>query len=281
MLKLHNFSYSFGKKPVLESLSFELAAGGHVSVIGPNGAGKSTLLKCLMRLHEQGAQSGEAELKKRPLSSYKQRELARLISYVPQAGGWIPPYTVEEFLRLSRYPYSNQISASEAASQLDMSAIKRALALTSMEKFAGRLLQELSGGERQKAYLAAALAQGGEIMLLDEPTAFLDPKHAADLTALLQKLGREKKLAMLMVTHDLNQALDMGGKVLVLRRGRQIFFGPAERLMEPGILEDTYNHRFSRFMHPDNGRPIIMAEAGAEPPSEPGSEPVDGEGSER
>ena len=268
MLKVTNFSYSFSEKPVLENLSFELPPGGHISVIGPNGAGKSTLLKCLLRLHEQGRQEGEIELKGRVLSSYKQQELARIISYVPQAGGWIPPYTVEEFLRLSRYPYSappfsRGFSGSPAGWQMGTGAIERALALTGMNALAGRLLHELSGGERQKAYLAAALAQESEIMLLDEPTAFLDPKHAADLTALLKKLGREEKLAMLMVTHDLNQALDMGGKALVLRRGGQIFFGPVESLMDAGILEETYNHRFSRFRHPETGRPLIMAEPGS------------------
>lgn len=258
MLELNKFTYELGGRAILQDIGFRLSSGAYLSIIGPNGAGKSTLLKCLLRLHEAGRQTGKIMLEGRELESYKQRELARLIAYVPQAGGWIPPYTVEEFLRLSRYPYSAFSNSLQAG---DRAAVRRALALTDMEDFAGRLLVELSGGERQKAYLAAALAQESKIMLLDEPTSFLDPKHAADLSALLKKLNREEGLGMLVVTHDLNQPLDAGGDVLVLRAGRQIFFGGVESLVSGNILEETYNHPFSRFKHPETGRPVILAES--------------------
>lgn len=261
MLEFDKFSYALGGRNILEYVDFRLSSGGYLSIIGPNGAGKSTLLKCLMRLHEDGRTGGEIRLDERPLFSYKQRDLARLIAYVPQAGGWIPPYTVEEFLRLSRYPYS---SFSSSWQKNDLAAVERALELTGMGPFSARLLSELSGGERQKAYLAAALAQESKIMLLDEPTSFLDPKHAADLAALLKKLNRGQNLTMLVVTHDLNQPLDAGGMVLVLRKGRQLFFGSAESMMSGNILEDTYSHRFSRFKHPVTGRPVILPEPGAE-----------------
>lgn len=257
MLELKNFSYAFGENPVLRGISLKLAEGGYLSIIGPNGAGKSTLLKCILRLHEQGRKQGGILVGGIDISEYKQRELARMVAYVPQAGGWIPPYTVEEFLRLSRYPYS---SLPGALNSHDEEAVERALALTGMSPFAKRLLQRLSGGERQKAYLAAALAQESAIMLLDEPTSFLDPRHSAELNALLRKLRHEEKLTMLTVTHDLNHPLDMGGEVLVLRGGRQLFYGPATELMNEGILENAYQHRFSRFRHPHGGQPVIMAE---------------------
>lgn len=262
MLQFHQFSYSLGGNNVLENINFSLPAGAYLSIIGPNGAGKSTLLKCLLRLNDDGLTEGEIRLKGRELSSHKQMELARLLAYVPQAGGWIPPYTVNEFLLLSRYPYS---SLSSAWKKSDLAAVERALALTGMNGFAGRLLAELSGGERQKAYLAAALAQGSEILLLDEPTSFLDPKHAAELSALLKRLNREEGLGMLTVSHDLNQVLEAGGSVLALRGGRQLFFGEAMSLMDGHILENTYRHRFSRFRHPESGRPVVMPEPWPEP----------------
>lgn len=266
MLQLRNFSYVCNGKTILEDIGFSLSSGAYLSIIGPNGAGKSTLLKSLLRLHEDGEYGGSILLEGRELAAYSQRELARIIAYVPQAGGWVPPYTVEEFLKLSRYPYSSLGSLGSPLGggwrEEDRAAVRRALCLTGTEGFAGRLLSELSGGERQRAFIAAALAQESRIMLLDEPTAFLDPKHAADLAALFKKLNHGEGLTMLVVTHDLNQPLDAGGQVLVLRRGRQLFFGPAGSLMEPGILEETYKHRFTRFHHPQTGRPVILPEPG-------------------
>jgi iron complex transport system ATP-binding protein len=125
---------------------------------------------------------------------------------------------------------------------------------------AGRRLNTLSGGERQKAYLAAALAQEAELMLLDEPAAFLDPGHAADLRALLRTLNQEKGLSMITVTHDLNHSLSAGGDALVLREGRQIFFGPAAELPDRGVLEKAYAHEFTYLRHPRTGRPVALAD---------------------
>ncbi len=258
MLRLAGYSFAFDGKAVLQDLSFSLGAGAYLSIIGPNGAGKSTLLKCLLRLHEEGRAQGLAEVRGKSLAAYPQRELATVMSYVPQAGGWIPPFSVEEFLRLSRYPYAPPAGKLRGA---DLAAVQRALSLTGMEALASRRLKTLSGGERQKAYLAAALAQETPIMLLDEPASFLDPRHAAELNLLLKTLNREQGLTMLTVTHDLNHPLDAGGNVLVLRRGRQLFFGPAQSLLDNDILETAFGLGFTRLPHPEDGLPIILPRA--------------------
>ncbi|MDR3074216.1 MAG: ABC transporter ATP-binding protein [Deltaproteobacteria bacterium] len=257
MLQLTNYSYSLNGHSILEGLAFHLAKGAYLSVIGPNGAGKSTLLKCLLRLHEHGESQGGISVKGRPLTEYTQKQLARIIAYVPQAGGWIPPFTVEEFLRLSRYPYASATNGPGAA---DREAVRQALCLTDMEPLASRRLQTLSGGERQKAFLAAALAQQTEIMLLDEPASFLDPKHAADLNRLIKRLHQDQGLTMITVTHDLNHPLSIGGQALVLQRGRQLFLGPAQELSRQGILEKAYNHQFTYFRHPRTGGPAVLAD---------------------
>ena len=257
MLRVRDFSFSFNGNPVLQGLDFTLPPGGCLSVIGPNGAGKSTLLKCLLRLHEGGRSAGEIRVKDRELAAYGQRELAGVISYVPQAGGRIPPFTVEEFLHLSRYPYG---FSGHAAREAARRATAAALAATGTEKLAGRSLNSLSGGERQRAYLAAALAQEAELLLLDEPAAFLDPGHAADMRALLRSLNREQGLALITVTHDLNYPLSAGGDVLVLREGQQLFFGPAENLLPSGVLETAYDHEFTYVRHPRTGRTTVLAD---------------------
>ena len=257
MLRIENLSFSFGRVKVLHNIAFGLEAGDYLSIIGPNGAGKSTLLKCLLRLHDQGQASGGIYVKGQPLSGYNQKELARLVSYVPQAGGWIPPFTVRELLRLSRYPYASSTSGLNAR---DYQAIDRALELTGLGDMTERYLKTLSGGQRQKAYLAAALAQETEIMLLDEPASFLDPKHSAELTALLRRLNRDQGLTMLVVTHDLNHPLNVGGLVLVLKDGRAVYFGPQSGLIDGQVLEEAYQHHFTFLTHPGSGRPVVVAE---------------------
>jgi len=257
MLRIENFSFSLDGRLILDNLDFAVPGGVYLSIIGPNGAGKSTLLKCLMRLHERGRTQGGIVIQGRPLAEYGQKNLARTLAYVPQAGGWIPPFTVEELSRLSRYPYAALTGGLSAA---DLLAVRKALELTELTGLARRSLRSLSGGERQRAFLAAALAQETPMLLLDEPASFLDPRHAADLNALLKKLHQEQGLSLFTVTHDLNHPLAAGGLVLVLREGRQIFFGPAEELLRNGVLERAYQHQFTYFSHPKSGRPAILAD---------------------
>lgn len=257
MLRIENFSYSFKKFSVLKNISFQLGAGGYLSILGPNGAGKSTLLKCILRLHDRGSSTGEIYIKGKNLADYSQKDLARVVSYVPQAGGWIPPFTIRDLLRLSRYPYAAVSSGLNAS---DFKAIDRALELTGLREMVGRHLKTLSGGERQKAFLAAALAQGTEIMLLDEPASFLDPRHVAELNRLLKRLNQDEGLTMLTVTHDLNHPAQAGGLALALASGRTKFFGPVERLLSEGVLEDAYQHHFLYLKHPQNGLPVVLAE---------------------
>ncbi|MCL2029501.1 MAG: ABC transporter ATP-binding protein [Deltaproteobacteria bacterium] len=255
MLRLKNFTFTIDGRTILDRLDFTAPEGIYLSIIGPNGAGKSTLLKCLLRLHERGRTRGEIEIQGRPLSEYGQKDLARTLAYVPQAGGWIPPFTVRELLCLSRYPYMPLTGGFSAADRL---AVEKALELAELTALADRPLRALSGGERQRAFMAAALAQETPVMLLDEPASFLDPKHAADLKALLKKLHQEEGLSLITVTHDLNHPLDAGGLALVLREGRQLFFGPPEELLRNGVLEEAYQHKFTCFTHPRSGRPAIL-----------------------
>ena len=257
MLKIDDFSFAFDQAPILKNIDFELQTGDYLSILGPNGAGKSTLLKCLMRLHDRGRATGRILVQGRDISEYSQKNLAQIISYVPQAGGWIPPFSIRELLRLSRFPYASISSGLGAG---DYRAIDQALELTGLTPMADRGLKTLSGGERQKAYLAAALAQETAVMLLDEPASFLDPRHAAELNRLLRGLNQDQGLTMITVTHDLNHPAQAGGLALVLSAGQRNFFGPVSNLLAGGILEKAYQHEFVYLTHPHTGRPVILAE---------------------
>ncbi|MDR2386899.1 MAG: ABC transporter ATP-binding protein, partial [Deltaproteobacteria bacterium] len=197
ILETKNFSFWVDKIQILKDISFAVKKGDFLSIVGPNGAGKSTLIKCLLRLHQRGRSTGTITVKGQDLNSYTQKQLAKVVSYVPQAGGWIPPFTVRDFAKLSRFPHASSVSG---LSPSDEWAVDQALERVGLTNMAKRSLKTMSGGERQKAYLAAALAQGSDIMLLDEPAASLDPRHASDLASLLGQLNQETNLTVIMIT---------------------------------------------------------------------------------
>jgi iron complex transport system ATP-binding protein len=253
-IKLSEFCFNIGGHVILERVSVEVPARAFLSVVGPNGAGKSTLLKCINRILPAGE---GIKLDGRALGSYPQRELARLVSYVPQADGRPLPFTVEEFVSMGRYPFLSSFSALSAH---DREVVARVLALSGSEGFRGRVLGSLSGGERQKVLIAAALAQEAEIMLLDEPSTFLDYRHQVEVLALLRRLNRESGKTLVMVTHDLNTALEHCDRVLALKRGRVAYDGPPSGLLDRGVLEDIYEARFRFIDQPGRGLPLIRPE---------------------
>ena len=249
MIEVDHYSFALEGREILRDLTFSIAAGERVSLIGPNGAGKTTLLKCLQRILRGGR--GAIRVAGAPLDSYKQFELAKRLAYVPQSEGRTAPYTVRELVEMARYPHLGPLAPMRSA---DAAAIDRALEETGMVALSDRPLTALSGGERQKALLAAALAQETDILLLDEPTAFLDPAQQADL---LEVLGRVRR-TILSVTHDLNEALSHSTRVLALRDGALVFDGPSAALAEGDTLKRVYRHTFAVGSHPRTGRPVLF-----------------------
>lgn len=255
VLECRDFSFFYGRMKILDKINFQVKRGDWLSILGGNGSGKSTLLKNTLRL-VRGPTLGEIRVADRPLSQYKQRELARILAYVPQAGDRVPPFTVREFLNLSRYSFGLH---AYARLQKNWESVEAALELCDIAHLAEKRLDQLSGGQRQRAYLAAAIAQDTDVLLLDEPASFLDPKHVYKMNELLKMLHGERHYTIITVTHDLNQPLDVGGYALVLREGRQIYFGHAEDLAGKGILEEAFSHEFSYLTHPKSGKTVVLA----------------------
>ena len=255
VIEAKKISFNISGKDILREVSFSVGRGDFVSIIGPNGAGKSTLVKCLLRILIGGG--GAILIKGKPLESYNQRELAKIISYVPQTGELIPPFTVYEFVLMGRYPYLSPLSSPKKD---DHEAVLEALMLTGTDEFAGRELSTLSGGERQKVFIAAALAQGSEIMLLDEPTTFLDPKHQYDILKILRKVN-EHGVTIIAVTHDINHAVLFSRRILGIKEGNMVFDGPPEGIMKKEILYKLYERPFTFTVHPKTGMPLILPDA--------------------
>jgi len=256
VIRVREFSFALDGKPILREVSFDVARGQYVAIIGPNGAGKTTLLKCLDRILVGG--SGQIEIMGRPLERYGQKELARRISYVPQADGRVLPFTVAEFVALGRFPH---LSPFAALGRDDRRAINAAIEQTGMSDFAARRLDTLSGGERQKAFIAAALAQGAEILLLDEPTTFLDYRCQAEVRGLLREANRASGVTIVAVTHDVNAAALEADAAIALREGRVVFCGPPRELMQPEPLQRIYATPLLLVAHPAADVPVIVPEA--------------------
>ena len=253
VISVRDFSFAIGGKDVLRQVSFCVQRGEYVSLVGPNGAGKTTLLKCLDRIHRGG--SGEMTVCGRPLADYAQRELARHVSYVPQPDGRVPPFTVEQFVLLGRYPYLSPFSVIRRE---DRAAVRAAMQQTGTEGFASRLLQTLSGGERQQVYIAAALAQGAPILLLDEPAAFLDYRHQTEIRRLLRAVNRQQGVTVVAVTHDVNTAALDSDRVVALNAGQMVFCGTGAELMRPEVLQRIYDTSFLLVPHPETQLPTIV-----------------------
>lgn len=253
LLETESLCCSLGGKLILDSVSFDLAAGGFVSVLGPNGAGKTTLLKSLMKIIP--FDSGTVRLEGKDAGSIGQKELASYIAYVPQADSRYLPFTVEEFVMTGRYPH---LSPFTSCSVSDRDAVNQALELTGTTRFASRRMSGLSGGERQLVMIAAAIAQEAGIMLLDEPAAFLDPGHESSIMRLLREINTGSGTAVMMVTHDINRAVLMGGRSLVLDRGKVRYFDDAGGLTASGVLEEVYERQFEYINHPAADCDIII-----------------------
>ncbi|MCU0858486.1 MAG: ABC transporter ATP-binding protein [Pontiellaceae bacterium] len=239
-IQIENLALELNGNPVLRGVSFSVTQGEYVSVIGPNGAGKTTLLRCLLGMYPY---SGSAQISEIECREYDSRALARQVSYVPQTHDIEFPLSVYEFVMMGRYPY---LSALSPAQKSDEDAVERAMQITGTTQFKSRTLRTLSGGERQKVYMAAALAQETPIMLLDEPATFLDWRHQSEVMTLLKKINTECGTTILAVNHDLNSAAHWSDRILALKDGRVFASGTPDELIQPAPLEALFEIPFIR-----------------------------------
>lgn len=255
IISIKELSLSIAQKAILRSVSLAIFDGEYVSIIGPNGAGKTSLLKCIMRIynHYQGSISVMDE----KIESLSQKKLAKLISYVPQINGRVFPFTVKEFVMMGRYPHLNPFTSYRTE---DKQAVMQALELTQTASFADRHLDTLSGGERQIVFIAAAVAQGAKIMLLDEPTTFLDPRHSVEIYRILKTLNRELGITIIAVTHDINSAVLNSQRVIILKEGSIHFSDISPKMMYNNILEPVFGKSFVFINHPVTGQKIVAPE---------------------
>ncbi len=225
-----SYSYTAGK-PALDGVSLELRPG-LTGVLGPNGSGKSTLLKLLAGVLQPGG--GHVTLDGRPLADYPRRELARRIAFVPQKVELPFPFRCRELVMMGRYARMQGAGLDESRHE---DAVRDAMRATGTEALANRRFSELSGGEAQRVRIAQALAQEGQILLLDEPTSHLDIAHQLELMRLLQSLSGQ---ALLVSLHDLNLAAMFCERLVLLEAGRILAVGTPPEVLTEDLLEAAY-----------------------------------------
>ena len=235
LLETRNLELGYGERPVVQDLTLELVPGSMVAIIGANGSGKSTILKALAR--SLPPDKGVVYLDGQSLHKWPRRTLARSLTLLPQVHTLPEDLTVQDLVSFGRYPHRGAPGNDRTK---DQEAIRQALRLTNMEQFGGRLLTRLSGGERQRAWLALSLAQEPSVLLLDEPTTFLDIRYQFEILDLVKELNRDLGLTVAMVLHDLNHAARYAGRIIVIRDGRIMADGQPEEVIETRVLRDAF-----------------------------------------
>ncbi|MDB5665131.1 ABC transporter ATP-binding protein [Cypionkella sp.] len=235
MFRLEAISRLHGARKVLALDRLELGAEGLTVVLGHNGSGKSTLLGLLARTDVPT--TGRISLNDTPLAAIGQRKLAQQIAYLPQRLPAVPGLTLRELVRLGRYPWRGALGRWQPE---DHAAVETALIATGGETRAEALVETMSGGERQRGYIAMLLAQDAPILLLDEPTSALDPGHAYEVMRLLRKLVDTTGRRVIVVLHDVNLAARFADRVVALREGQIAFDGAPVGLLDPAILSMLY-----------------------------------------
>ena len=263
-LEVRQLSYRYPHF-ALQAVNFSLRRGELLAIIGPNASGKSTLLKLLAGL--LAPEAGAVLIDGRPVGGLDLRERARRIAVVQQESPLLFPIRVLPFVLQGRYAY---LRALGFEGQDDLEVARQALVATRTGHLAERLVQELSGGEKQRVLLARALAQEPELLLLDEPTLHLDIGFQVELLRLGQQLARREGYAVALVSHELNLAAEFADSVLLLQQGRPLRLGPPAEVLERELLEQVFETELEVLIQPETGRPRVVLRAAPDAPEKGG-----------
>jgi len=260
-IAVEDVSFRYGGAPVarpwtIEQVSFSVARGEVLGIVGPNGSGKSSLLKLMAGLLRP--ESGRICLMGQVSFDLSPLAIARILAVVSQEQAQVFPFTVAETVLMGRFPHRKAgwwSLGGGADTARDLACAQQAMAVTDVVSLADRRVTELSGGELQRVMIARALAQEPAILLLDEPTAFLDINHQIEICELISRLRTERQLTVVVVSHDLNIASQYCDRVVMLKAGRLSHIGSPAETIRPDVLRTIYGCEVVVDAHPQSGKP--------------------------
>lgn len=252
-LEARSISVSFGDVQVLKDLNLAIPAGRITALVGGNGSGKTTLLRALARLLKPAR--GAALLDGKEIFRLSSKEVARRLGILPQSPVAPEGLTVRELVTQGRYPYQ---SWHQQWSKEDAELVEQALRITNMTALSERTLDALSGGQRQRAWIAMALAQNTPLLLLDEPTTYLDLAHQVEVLDLLDELNTQEQRTVVMVLHDLNQACRYAHHLVVLHEGQIVASGHPSQVMTEELVRRAFGVECQIISDPLTDTPLCL-----------------------
>ncbi|ACZ90643.1 ABC transporter ATP-binding protein [Streptosporangium roseum] len=243
----------YGDRVIVDGLDLGIEAGTVTTIIGPNGCGKSTLLRALGRLLRPSG--GEVLLDGKRIDRMPTKEVAKVLGVLPQAPTAPEGLTVADLVARGRHPHQTWY---RQWSSDDEAAVSEALAMTGLLELGERPLDELSGGQRQRAWISMALAQGTDLLLLDEPTTFLDLAHQVEVLELVRRLHGELGRTVVMVLHDLNLAARYADRLVAMRGGKVIAAGPPHEVLTEPLLAEVFDLDAKVIEDPVAGTPLVV-----------------------
>ncbi|WP_127820042.1 ABC transporter ATP-binding protein [Microbacterium sp. CPCC 204701] len=252
-LAAHALTLAYGDRTIVDGLDLAVPPGLITAIVGANGCGKSTLLRALARLLPP--RSGHVLLDGKELQSQPSKEVARTLGLLPQSPVAPEGIAVADLVGRGRHPHQRLLARWSAR---DYEVVAQSLAATGMTEFADRPVDELSGGQRQRVWIAMALAQETDILLLDEPTTFLDVAHQVEVLDLLTDLNRDRGTTIVMVLHDMNLAARYADHLFALRSGRVVAAGPPNDVMTGDLIREVFDLEALVVPDPVSGSPIVL-----------------------
>lgn len=253
MITTEDLRIGYDEKTIVHQLNLSIQQGKITALVGANGSGKSTILKGMARLLKP--QDGHVYLNGKEIFEKKTSDIAKQLSILPQNPTAPEGLTVAELVAYGRFPYQKGMGS---LSKQDKEMITWAVDITGMRQFANRAVDHLSGGQRQKAWIAMALAQDTDVMFLDEPTTFLDMAHQLEVLQLLEKLNREENRTIVMVIHDLNHASRYAEEIIAIKKGEMLHSGSPSKVMTPDILETVFGVKCDIIQDARTGKPYCI-----------------------
>lgn len=252
-IRTERLSAAYGSRPVLSEIDLTIPDGKISAIVGPNGCGKSTLLRALARVLTP--RSGTVLLDGKPIHRLPTRTVAQQVGLLPQSNVVPEHLTVAQLVARGRYPHRGPFGR---LTEQDQRAVEEALQATGTGELRDRLIDELSGGQRQRAWIAMILAQQTPILLLDEPTTFLDLAHRLEVLRLLRSINSSRGVTVAMVLHDLDEASRYADHLIAMRDGQIVAEGPPGKVVTAELVQNVFGVSCITVPNPVTGSPIIV-----------------------